>query len=63
VNGFNDEFKNEATKECFDQTFEQFCKTCNLDVLKLKPIFLDCYKDSQRKGGVPFAPFIEAIVD
>ncbi|MBU6149642.1 MAG: hypothetical protein KGQ54_05550 [Verrucomicrobia bacterium] len=61
-NGFIDEFQNEVTKSCFNATFDGFCKSSKLDVKKIKPLFLKCYKSSkQRTSGTPFAPFIEAI--
>ena len=60
--GFTKEFQNEATKPCFDKTFDGFCKSTKLDTKKMKPIFLKCYKNSiQRSSGAPFTPFIEAI--
>lgn len=60
-NGFTKEFINEATKPCFDTTFEGFCKKAGLNPKKMKPIFLDCYKAAKKKKGIPFAPFMRAM--
>ncbi|MFZ4772712.1 MAG: hypothetical protein ACOYK9_01825 [Chlamydiia bacterium] len=63
VNGFNKNFQKEAADPCFDKTFEGFCKVCSQDPKTLKPIFLNGYEKSQaKKDGVPFGPFIKALL-
>ncbi len=60
-NGFTKEFLNEATKPCFETTFEGFCKATGLDSKKMLPIFLESCKAAKKKRGTPFAPFIRAM--
>ena len=60
-NGFTKDFQNQATKPCFETTFEGFCKEAKLDSAKIKPIFMSCYKASKKGRGTPFAPFLRAI--
>lgn len=60
-NGFTKEFLNEATKPCFETTFEGFCKATGLDSKKMLPLFLESCKAAKKKRGTPFAPFIRAM--
>jgi hypothetical protein len=60
-NGFTKEFLNEATKPCFETTFEGFCKATGLDSKKMLPLFLESCKAAKKKRGTPFAPFIREM--
>ncbi len=60
-NGFTKEFLNEATKPCFETTFEGFCKATGLDSKKMRSIFLESCKAAKKKRGTPFAPFIREM--
>lgn len=60
-NGFTKQLVNEATKPCFDTTFEGFCKATGLNSQRMKPIFLNGYKAAKKKKGAPFALFIRAM--